>query len=138
MQSTEHYKCMSAQSTPSTHNGPHLHNSQMPPTLTTHTNAVHDTCTVLQLCVYSSQGTITSTDTGSLVPTEFTANALKLTLSPLVKFTLSCVRVCVCMCVWACVCVCVCMYMCVCACVHVYVCVHVCVCMRASVETFKL
>ena len=40
--------------------------------------------------IYSnSQGTITSADTGSLVPTEFTANALKVTLSPLVKFTLS-------------------------------------------------
>ena len=37
----------------------------------------------------NSQGTITSADTGSLVPTEFTANALKVTLSPLVKFTLS-------------------------------------------------
>ena len=37
--------------------------------------------------IYSnSQGTITSADTGSLVPTEFTANALKVTLSPLVKF----------------------------------------------------
>ena len=37
----------------------------------------------------NSQGTITSAETGSLVPTEFTANALKVTLSPLVKFTLS-------------------------------------------------
>ena len=39
--------------------------------------------------IHYSQGTITSTDTGSLVPTEFTANALRVTLSPLVKFTLS-------------------------------------------------
>ena len=36
-----------------------------------------------------SLGTTTSADTGSLVPTAFTANALTVNLSPLVKFTLS-------------------------------------------------
>ena len=41
------------------------------------------------MCVHSSQGTITSTDVGSLVPTAFTANALRVNLSPLVKFTRS-------------------------------------------------
>ena len=40
------------------------------------------------MCVHSSQVAITS-NVRFLVSTEFTANALRVTLSPLVKFTLS-------------------------------------------------
>ena len=41
------------------------------------------------MCAYNSQGTSTSVDTRSLVPNVFTAYAIKVNLSPSVKFTLS-------------------------------------------------
>ena len=59
------------------------------PTYTLITHAPICPAWTMYILYSNSQGTITSADTGSLVPTEFTANTLRVTLSPLVKFTLS-------------------------------------------------